>query len=117
MSTQIEEVIFSVMSARRWVDNDSAEYKRIRDLRAHLFTLSELWNAMTVGINIPDVGAAREPGNDARVTTAYKNLQGSKIKIVDLRNLEPEERVFLGGSRRKRQSKKRKNHKKHNNNQ
>ena len=117
MSTAIAEVTFSALGERRWVNNDSAEYKRIRDLRARLSRLADLWNAMTVGIDIPNAGADRVPGNDARVTNAYRALQASKIKIVDLIDLEPEDRVFLGGSRRKRQSKKRKNHKKHNNNQ
>ena len=116
MSTAIAEVTFSALGERRWVNNDSAEYKRIRDLRAHLKTLADLWNAMTVDIDIPN-DAVRVQNNDARVTTAYKNLQDSKIKIVDLNNIIPEDRVFLGGSRRRRQSKKRKNHKKHNNNE
>ena len=116
MSTAIELVTFNRLGERRWVDNDNAEYKRMVQLRAHLAALSGLWNAMALP-DIPGAGADRVPANDTLVTNAYKALQESKIKIVDLTGLEPEERVFLGGSRRRRQSKKRKNHKKHNNNQ
>ena len=115
MSTPIEEVKFNGLGERRWVNNESAEYKRIRDLRDHLNTLAVLWNAMAVPALPAD--ADRAPANDASVTTAYKNLQDSTIKIVNLTDIIPEDRVFLGGSRRRRQSKKRKNHKNHNNNQ
>jgi hypothetical protein len=103
-SIEIEAVTFNKIDANKWDKDDNKEYIRMVELRAHLMTLSALWNKVA--------------GADAAVvTTEYKKLQESKIKIVDLNGIDPETKVFLGGSRKKRQSKKRKNHKNHNNNQ
>ncbi len=107
MSGEIVAVTFNKIDANKWSDNANKEYTRMAALRAHLETLSGLWNAV----------AAADAADAAAVTAEYKVLQESKIKIVDLKDINPEEKVFLGGSRKKRQSKKRKNHKNHNNNQ
>jgi hypothetical protein len=104
MSSAIDVVSFDKIDLNKWNADTNKEYVRMAALRAHLVTLSGLWNAVAKA----DVDA---------VTTEYKKLQESKIKIVDLTGIDPETKVFLGGSRKRRQSKKRKNHKNHNNNQ
>ena len=101
---QVKEIKFNEISADKFTAA-SPELTKTQAMGGHLRALSVLWNDMA------------EAADQAAIKVAYKNLQGSKIKIVDLTDIIPEYRVFLGGSRRRRQSKKRKNHKKHNNNE
>ena len=104
MANQVEEIKFNAIPDDKFADG-SKELQKIQSMGAHLATLSVLWN------NVANAADA------AKLTAEYKLLQDSKIKIVDLNGIDPETKVFLGGSRKKRQSKKRKNHKNHNNNQ
>ena len=104
MSVAIPVVTFNQINANKWAAANN-EYTRMLELRVKLAALSTLWIR---------VANAADP---EAITAAYKALQDSKIKIVDLTGINPEEKVYLGGSRGRRQSKKRKNHKKHNNNQ
>jgi hypothetical protein len=99
---QVEEIKFNTIPEKKL--DVGSELTKIQAMGVHLKILAELWNAM----------AAAEA--DA-VKAAYKALQESKIKIVDISNVDMEKTVFLGGSRKRRQSKKRRNQRKHNNNQ
>ena len=99
---QVEEIKFNTIPENKLVEG--SELTKIKAMGTHLKTLADLWNAM----------AAAEA--DA-VKAAYNVLQESKIKIVDISNVDMEKTVFLGGSRKRRQSKKRRNQRKHNNNQ
>ena len=99
---QVEEIKFNTIPEKKF--DDGSELTKIQAMGVHLKILADLWNA---------IAAAEE---DA-VKAAYKALQESKIKIVDISKVDMENTVFLGGSRKRRQSKKRRNQRKHNNNQ
>ena len=101
---QVDKIEFIAIPANTF-NADSPELTKTQTMGEHLRALSNLWNNMA------------EAANPDAIKVAYKALQDSKIKIVNLTGLDPEKLVFLGGSRRRRQSKKRKNHKKHNNNE
>ncbi len=96
-------VTFSAISKDNLTSNDN--YTRLVLMETQLTELASAWNKI--------VSATTTTDGDS----AYKELQKSHIKIVNLKDIKPEEKVFLGGSRKRRQSKKRKNHKNHNNNQ
>lgn len=89
---------------------------RLTTMRTNLHTLAGLWNALaTEGAPAANNTPAAIAARTAAIKTAHKALQDSKLKIVNLDGIDPNDIVHLGGSRKKRQSKKRKNQRKHNN--
>ena len=111
MAEKVEKIDFNEIPADTLAAG--VDLEKLKAMGASLVKLAELWNALaTAGM----IDGTTDPNKPNKIDTAHKALKDSKLKIVDLNNVELDKTVFLGGSRKRRQSKKRRNHKNHNNN-